>query len=255
MITFKNSDAIKKMREGGQKLSSVFDMVEPFVKPGVSSLVLDEMIEEQLNNLGLKGEAKGYLGYKHVSCISFNDEVVHGIPAADKVVQIGDLIKIDICVSWQGYCVDMARSFFVDTQDEKILHFIRVAQEALDAAIAQAKVGNYLHDISATIQQVVEKHHYGVVRDFAGHGIGKKMHEEPEIPNFGKFGEGPVLKAGMTLAIEPMITFGDYRVFIATDGWTVKTRDKSLAAHVEDTVLITNEGPEILTRPNGARVE
>ncbi|HBR71147.1 TPA: type I methionyl aminopeptidase [Candidatus Dependentiae bacterium] len=254
MITLKNSDAIKKMREGGQRLATVFDRIAPFVKPGISSLALDEMIEKQLQDLELKAEAKGYHGYKHVSCISFNDEVVHGIPAAHKIIQLGDLIKVDICVSWHGYCVDMARSFAVGVLSEKIQHFVHVAKESLDAGIAAAQVGACLSDISATIQQVVEQHRYGIVRNFAGHGIGVEMHEEPEIPNFGKFGKGPVLKAGMTLAIEPMITVGDYRVYIATDGWTVKTRDKSWAAHVEDTVLITNEGPEILTRPTGVRV-
>ena len=254
MIIIKDKIAIDKMREGGKRLSSIFDTIEPLVKQGLTSHELDAEIEKQLVALDLKSEAKGYCGYKHVSCISFNEEVVHGIPSPQKVIKMGDIIKVDVCASWKGYCADMARYFVIGTPSKKVQKFLQVAQESLDLGIAEAREGNRLFDISAAVQKHVESHGYGIVRDFAGHGIGKRMHEEPEIPNYGKAGEGPVLKAGMTLAIEPMITLGDYPVFVETDGWTVKTRDKSLAAHVEDTVLITKDEPEILTRPSGARV-
>jgi methionyl aminopeptidase len=253
MIIIKDKCAIDKMREAGKRLASVFENIAPLIKQGLTSLDLDIEIERQLIQLELRSESKGYCGYRHVSCISFNEEVVHGVPTSKQVIKMGDIIKVDVCASWKGYCADMARFFAIGTPSKKVQKFLQVAQESLDLGIAEAREGNRLFDISATVQKHVESHGYGIVRDFAGHGIGKRMHEEPEIPNFGRAGEGPILKAGMTIAIEPMITLGDYPVFIETDGWTVKTRDKSLAAHVEDTVLITKNEPEILTRPS-ARV-
>jgi len=248
MIIIKDKVAIKLMREGGKRLAAIFDALAPLIKPGVSSLELDVAIEAALKKMEMKGESKGYMGYNHVSCISFSEEVVHGVPSAEKIIKMGDVVKIDICASWRGYCVDMARTFVIGSPSKKVQQFIYTAQAALDAGIQEARPGKRLSDISAAVQQVVEQEGYSVVRDFAGHGIGKKMHEAPEIVNFGKTGEGPLLKAGMTLAIEPMITMGDYPVYVAEDGWTVKTKDKSLAAHVEDTVLITEQEPEILTR-------
>jgi len=188
------------------------------------------------------------MGYQHVSCISLNDEVVHGVPSTGKKLMDGDLVKIDICVSYNGYCADMARMFFIGKPDEKVLHFMNTARRALDKGIAQAKSGNRLSDISAAIQKEVESQGFGVIRDFAGHGIGKKMHEEPEILNYGTAGRGPTLQAGMTLAIEPMITMGNYNVRVGKDKWTVKTVDKSLAAHVEDTIVVTDSEPIVLTR-------
>ena len=164
-------------------------------------------------------------------------------------MQLGDLVKVDVCASWNGYCADMARSFFVgEPLTEEAKKLVEVARQALDKGIEKACVGNRLSDISSAIQHEVEKYGFGVVRDFAGHGIGKKMHEEPEVLNYGRPGCGPILKEGMTLAIEPMITAGKYAVYVAPDGWTVKTVDGSLAAHVEDTIAITNTGPIILTR-------
>jgi len=254
MIQIKDKHAIETMREAGVRLASVLDNIAPLIKAGISSFEIDKLIEDGFRQLGIVGECKGYMGYKHVSCISFNDEVIHGVPSVDKIVKAGDLVKVDICASWRGYCADMARSFFVGVPSKKVQQFFYAGQSALDAGIAEARFGCRLSDISAAVQQEVERHGYGVVRDFAGHGIGRKMHEEPEIANFGKAGLGPELKVGMTLAIEPMITMGDYSVYVAEDGWTVKTKDKSLAVHVEDTVLITEQGPEILTRPNNVRV-
>ncbi len=188
------------------------------------------------------------MGYAHVSCISVNEVVVHGIPSKCIILKSGDLVKVDVCASWSGYCADMARSYFIGTPDKKALQLVEVAKRALDKGIAQAKPGNRIGDISAAIQKEVEKHGFGVVRDFAGHGIGKQMHEDPEILNVGKAGAGPVIQVGMAFAIEPMITLGDYRVFVEKDNWTVKTRDNSLAAHVEDTVVVTLNGPKVITR-------
>lgn len=247
MIVRKSAAAIAIMQQAGQQLAAVFERIQPMLKPGISSLAIDQAIEQALTTFDMRGESKGYKGYAHVSCISFNDEVVHGIPSSHKICALGDLVKIDVCASWRGYCADMTRSFLIGASPQA-QGLVQAAQSALDAGIAQAVVGNRVSDISVAIQKEVEKHGYGVVRDFAGHGIGTQMHEDPEVANFGKPGRGPLLQPGMTLAIEPMITLGHYEVYVANDGWTVKTKDKSLAAHVEDTVLVTHEGPCILTR-------
>lgn len=248
MITIKNKASIEKMSRAGILLLEVFDAIKPFIKPGISTAEIDSIAENEIKKRNLVSKCKGYHGYKHVSCISVNDEVVHGVPSERKILRSGDLVKVDICVSWNGYCADMARPYVVDAVDASTMKFISVAQEALNKGIAAARAGNRLTDISAAIQKEVESHGYGVVRDFAGHGIGKHMHEDPEILNYGKPGRGPILRPGMTFAIEPMITLGKYDVFITEDGWTVKTADKSLAMHVEDTVLITESDPVILTR-------
>tara|TARA_Y100000588_G_C14197914_1_gene901070 strand:+ start:605 stop:1366 length:762 start_codon:yes stop_codon:yes gene_type:complete len=250
-VKIKNKQAIDKMRTAGLLLASIFEDVESLVKEGISTLSIDTWITEQLLKKGLISQSKGYHGYQHVSCISVNDVVVHGVPSNNVLLQKGDIVKVDVCAAWEGYCADMARCFIVGKKtDERTAHIIAVAQQALDLGIAQAVVGNRLFDISAAIQNCVEKQGYGIVRDFAGHGIGKKMHEEPDVPNFGDFGTGMRLKSGMTFAIEPMITQGSYEVQIDNDGWTARTKDASLAVHVEDTVLITDNGPEILTRPS-----
>lgn len=250
MITIKNKLSIQKMRTAGQALAEVFDAIKDVIVPGISTLELDAWIDNELKKHNLVSQTKGYKSYKHVSCISINDEVVHGVPCATKIIKEGDLVKVDICAAWKGYCADAARCYVVGKPDKRIEKLIQIAQCALNKGIEKAIPGNRLSDISASIQQEIEKHGFGVVRDFAGHGIGKSMHEEPEVLNFGKPGQGPVLRPGMTFAIEPMITMGTYEVYITEDGWTVKTKDKSLAAHVEDTVLITEKGPQILTRKN-----
>lgn len=236
------------MAHAGYLLEGILQEIASHVLPGVTTLALDQFIEQQIKQKGLVSKMKGYHGYRHVSCISLNDVVVHGVPHATNILKNGDLVKIDVCVSWQGYCADMARSFYVGTPTQEMITLVTVAQSSLDAGIAKAVVGNHLTDISAAIQQEVEAAGFGVVRDFAGHGIGKNMHEDPEVLNYGAPGKGPVLRAGMVLALEPMITAGQYDVVVTNDGWTVKTRDGSLAMHVEDTVAITNDGPVVLTR-------
>lgn len=250
MISIKNKASIMKMEIAGKLLAGLFQEIENVIKPGVTTAEIDRWVDLQLSKNGLVSKTKGYMGYKHSSCISINDEVVHGVPRANQKLKDGDLVKIDICAAWKGYCADMARCFFVGTnkQEPRISKMVEVATLALYAGVSKAIVGSRLSDISAAIQQVVEREGFGVVRDFAGHGIGKSMHEEPEILNYGEPGKGPVLRAGMTFAIEPMITEGRYQVYVDNDGWTVKTVDKSWAAHVEDTVLITDNGPVFLTR-------
>ncbi len=238
------------MEEAGLILSSIFDDIAQHIVPGVTTLDLDAFIAQEIVKRGLTSRMKGYMGYKHVSCISVNEQVVHGVPSATKYIAAGDLVKVDVCTAFKGYCADMARQFYVGdiAAAPKVQAFVQAADRALNAGIAKALPGNRLGDISAAIQHEVEQAGYGVVRDFAGHGIGKLMHEDPEILNYGKPGQGPVLRSGMAFALEPMITMGDYAVCIAEDGWTVVTEDNSLACHVEDTIVITDHGPKIITR-------
>lgn len=251
MITIKNKLSIAKMEKAGILLQEVFDALAGFIKPEISTLEIDTRIAQLLKEKKMVSKTLGYHGYRHSSCISVNDEVVHGVPRADKKLRDGDLVKVDICASHEGYCADMARAFFVGVASKEALKLVEVADAALKKGIEQAQAGNRLGDISFAIQQEVERNGFGVVRDFAGHGIGKQMHEDPEILNYGKAGSGILLQAGMTFALEPMITQGKYQVYVSDDGWTVKTKDKSLAAHVEDTIVITQNGPKILTRSNG----
>jgi methionyl aminopeptidase len=248
MIKIKNKLSIQKMEEAGSLLVEIFEELQGMIKPGITTLEIDDLIAKKLKASDLVSKSKGYMGYQHSSCISVNDVVVHGIPSSNVVLRDGDLVKVDVCASYKGYCADMARSWFIGEADAKMRKLVEVTQRALDKGIAMARPGNRLSDISAAIQLETEAHGFGVVRDFAGHGIGKAMHEDPEILNYGKPGEGPILRPGMTFAIEPMITAGNYEVFVEQDGWTVKTKDKSWAAHIEDTIAITENGPKILTR-------
>lgn len=236
------------MAAAGRNLAELFEELPRQIQPGVSTLALDAWIESELRKRDMVSQSKGYYSYKHVSCISVNDEVVHGVPRADCVIAEGDLVKVDVCAALKGYCADMARCFFVGTSSEKARQLVAVAYESLERGIEQAVAGNHLTDISAAIQKEVEGHGYGVVRDFAGHGIGQRMHEDPEILNYGKPGRGPVIREGMAFAIEPMITEGDYAIEVLSDGWTARTIDRSLAAHVEDTVIVTGNGPYVVTR-------
>lgn len=245
----KNKQALDKMRTAGKLLAEIFEKINGVIQQGTSTRAIDIWIEQELVRRQLVSQSKGYKGYRYVSCISVNDVVVHGVPSDQIILQEGDLVKVDVCAAWQLYCADMARGFIVGSvQDEKKEHLMAVASQALDKGIAQAVANNRLYDISAAIQNHVEHYKYGIVRDFAGHGIGRKMHEEPDVPNFGTAGTGMRLQEGMTFAIEPMITQGLHEVYIDQDGWTVRTKDRTLAAHVEDTVVVGQHGPEILTR-------
>lgn len=249
MIYTKDAEAISKMSKAGFELATIFEELEQYIKPGISTGAIDVYVAEQLKKRNLVSMTKGFMGYQHVSCISLNDEVVHGVPSSRRIIAETDLVKVDICASWHGYAADMARPFCMPgLRDKAVLEMVKVAQDALDAGIACARPGYRLSDISAAIQRVVEGAGYGVVRDFAGHGIGKRMHEDPEVLNYGKPGKGPKLSAGMALALEPMITCGNYEIFVDSDGWTAKTVDHSWAMHVEDTIVITDSEPLIITR-------
>ncbi|MCL4361126.1 type I methionyl aminopeptidase [Candidatus Dependentiae bacterium] len=252
MVTIKNKLAIEKMFTAGQYLAEIFVDLKSQIQAGKSTLQLDQWFEEQLVKKKMVSKCKGYGSYKHVSCISVNDEVVHGVPRSTKILKKGDLVKVDVCASYDGYCADMARCYFVDfCPSDSVASFVEVAKNALDKGIDEMCPGKKLGDISHAIQVEIEKNGYGVVRDFAGHGIGKQMHEDPEVLNYGKAGTGLGLIPGMVFALEPMLTMGSYKVYVDNDGWTARTMDRSLAAHIEDTVAITTTGPKILTRLEG----
>jgi methionyl aminopeptidase len=251
MITIKNKTALRKMAHAGSLLADMFQELTLQIKPGVTTGVLDAFVADSLTRNGLVSRTKGYKGYRHVSCISINDEVVHGIPRADRALCDGDIVSIDVCASYNGYCADMARTVCVGSVADPARALCKAVRAALDKGIEQARTGNHLSDVSAAIQQEAERHGFAVVRDFAGHGIGKYMHEDPEVLNYGSPGNGPLLREGMTFALEPMITNGSYKVFIDHDGWTVRTVDGSLAAHMEDTIVVTDDKPLVLTRKLG----
>jgi len=248
VIVIKNKSAIDKMRAAGHNLAIIMQDVKAIVKEGVTTLEIDSFIEDKIRKFEMIPECKGYAGYKYATCISLNDTVIHGVPSNKIVLKSGDFVKIDVVASYKGYCADLTRFFFIGTVTPEIKHIAQTAQFALDSAIKLAVEGTHLSDISSCIQEIVEKEGFGVVRKFAGHGIGRNLHEDPEIPNFGKPGLGPVLRSGMTLAIEPMITQRSFDIKVMDDGWTTKTVDGGIAAHVEDTILVTTGSPEILTR-------
>ena len=248
VIQVKNKLALSKMETAGKLLAEICQELTDIIRPGMATSVIDSWMSDRLKARGLSSKMKGYCGYKHVTCISINEQVVHGIPSDKKILKDGDLVKVDVCAAWGGYCADMARCYFVGEArpDAKLL--VEAACRSLDKAVEATQVRNRIGDISFAVQQEVEKSGFGVVRDFAGHGIGKNMHEDPEILNYGQSGTGPEIRVGMAFAIEPMITAGRYDVIILADGWTVETVDKSLAAHVEDTVVVTENGPKVVTR-------
>ncbi|MFH1831332.1 MAG: type I methionyl aminopeptidase [bacterium] len=248
-IIVKNKMAIERMRIAGELLARVMEEIAEHVVIGCSTYEIDRLFEQKMLERGLKPECKGYAGYKYATCISLNDVVVHGIPSKEVILKSGDFVTIDVVGSYKKYCVDMARCFFVGKVDPVAKKMAAVAQQALDVAIDRIKPGCRLFDISVAIQQTVENEGFSVVRSFAGHGIGRNMHEEPEIPNFRTQSKiDVILQEGMTLAIEPMIAQGSYDVQVMADGWTAKTVDGGFAAHVEDTVLVTKDGAEIFTR-------
>jgi methionyl aminopeptidase len=238
------------MMTAGQKLAEIFVQIEGIIQPGMSTLELDAWIDRSMARVGLIAECKKVSGYRHASCISRNDEIVHGVPRAQSILQTGDVLKVDVVASYKGFCADMARTYSVNEPfADNVLACLQASQRALDAGIAACIAGNRVGDISAAIETTItQAGNYGIIRDFAGHGIGKRMHENPEILNYGKAGTGPMLQEGMGLALEPMVTLGAEEVLIDADGWTARTRDGSLAIHVEDTVIIGPRGPEITTR-------
>lgn len=253
MSMVKNQQQIARMREACAVAAKVLQQVKALVKPGITTLDLDEAGRDFMAALGARSADYGYqIGsrrYPAHTCISVNEEVVHGVPSLRRVLQDGDIVSLDVTVAYNGFIGDNALTIPVGAIDPRLEKLIRVTEESLAVGIKQAIVGNRIGDVSHAIQTYVESHGYSVVRDLVGHGVGQQMHEPPEIPNFGRRNTGPVIKPGMTLAIEPMVNMGSYRTKTLSDGWTVVTADNSPSAHFEHTVLTTEHGPEILTVP------
>lgn len=243
----KTEKEIADIRRSGRMLAEVLETVINAVKPGVSGIDMDKLAGAKLKELGGVPAFLGYQGFPNSICISVNDAVVHGIPN-DVKFKDGDVVGFDFGVNYNGMITDAARTVVIGTSNKELDRLLITTKRSLDDAINQVKNGAHVGDISAAAQKPLDKAGYGNVRDLVGHGVGHNVHEEPEIPNYGSAGAGPILKSGMTIAIEPMSTMGDYRVVIDPDGWTIRTRDGSVSAHFEDTVLVTNGGCEILTR-------
>ena len=235
------------MREAGKVTGYILNELKELIKPGISTMDIDSFVEKTVKAYGMTAAEKGYCGYPASVCTSVNEEVVHGIPSKKRILREGDIVSVDLVVEYKGYMADAARTYAVGKISPEAEHLIRTAEDAFWKGIEFAKVGYRLSDISHNIQTVVEGEGFGVIRDFVGHGIGSHMHEDPQIPNYGKPGKGPRLQAGMTLAIEPIICQGSYEVDVLLDDWTAVTVDGGLAAHYENTVVITDGEPELLT--------
>lgn len=247
-VTIKSQREIQLMRDAGKILSEVHDRLAEIIAPGITSMDIDRKGEELIRNAGCIPSFKGYEGYPASICVSINDEVVHGIPSKKHRLFEGDIVSLDAGVIYQGYQSDAARTHAVGAIDPETQRLIDVTRECFFRGIEFARAGNHLYDISTAIQRYAESNGFSVVRDLVGHGIGREMHEEPQIPNYKpKIGRGIRLCAGMTLAIEPMINAGGYEVWVLEDDWTVVTRDGKNSAHYENTILVTDGDPEILS--------
>jgi len=255
MISVKTPHEIELMREAGRVVAGILDVVEKHVSPGITTMDLDRIAEDYVLSQGAKPAFKGY-GFDKKNlfpatiCLSIDDQVVHGIPSSRKLEE-GQLLSVDVGAVKDGYFGDAAKTFSVGEVSEEKKKLMRVTEEALQLGIERAVSGNHVEDISSVIQNYVEGNGFSVVRDLVGHGIGTRLHEDPPVPNYGKKGKGPLLRNGMTLAIEPMVNAGAYNVYTAKDGWTVYTSDGKPSAHFEHTVVITDGKPEILTLSNG----
>ena len=246
MVIRKSRSEIDKMRRAGQVVAETLRDLRRMVEPGVSTLDLDAYAEKRIRSAGAIPTFKGYHGYPSSICASVNDEVVHGIPSG-RVLKDGDLIKIDCGATLDGYVGDAAISVPVGKVSEEVEKLAEATRESLFRAVEKMVPGNRLYDVSHAVQEYVEALGYSVVREYCGHGIGQRMHEDPQVPNYGRPGTGPALKEGWVLAIEPMVNLGGHQVKVDADGWTVRTRDGSFSSHYEHTIAITDDGPVVLT--------
>lgn len=247
MVTIKTQHEIDLMRKAGQIISETFEIVKKYIRPGVTTKELDKIAEEHIRSCGATPSFLHYEGYPASMCISVNDEVVHGIPSERRKLQEGDIVSLDLGACYKGFHGDSAKTFGVGVISKESQQLIDVTRQSFYEGIKYAKTGNRLHDISAAIQQYAESFGYSVVRELTGHGVGTTVHEDPNVPNYGKAGTGLRLQKGMTLAIEPMIVDGRRNVNILDDDWTIVTEDGSMAAHYEHTIAITDGDPVILT--------
>jgi methionyl aminopeptidase len=247
VIVLKSAREIALMRRAGHILAGVVERLRASVRPGMSTLDIDEDVEAYIHREGAAPAFKGYRGFPATVCISINEEVVHGIPSPRRKIHEGDIVGLDLGCIVEGYYADCAFTLPVGPVPANVQRLLDVTRESLERAIQECRTDRRLSDVSHAVQSHVEAHGFSIVRAFVGHGIGRALHEEPQIPNFGDPGRGPQLRAGMVLAIEPMVTMGSWEVRILDDGWTAVTQDGSLAAHFEHTVAVTEHGPEVLT--------
>ena len=246
-IEIKSPREVELMRKAGEIVAIVLDILKKRIKPGIITEELDAIAIEELNRQGAISSFKGYRGYPACLCVSINDELVHGIPGK-RVLKEGDIVTIDFGAIYNGFHGDAARTVAVGEISETARKLIDTTDNALKVGIERARNGARLGDVSCAIQSFVEANGFSVVREYAGHGIGRQMHEDPQIPNYGKPGQGPVLKKGMALALEPMVTLGDWHTKVGKDEWTVSTVDGSLCAHFEDTIVVTDDKADVLTK-------
>lgn len=247
MTVLNNEGEIRKLREAGKIISEIFSLIKKRIVPGVSTAELDREIEEIIRSKGAEPAFKGYKGFPATICASINEVVVHGIPSDEAVLADGDIIGVDLGVKKNGYFADAARTFAVGKISPEAKRLMEVTEECLSAGINQAVAGARVSDISNAVQKVAQKAGYKEVRAFVGHGIGKHLHESPEVPNWGEKGHGPILKKGLLLAIEPMINEGTREVKVKSDGWTAVTADGKLSAHFEDTIMVGSSKAERIT--------
>jgi methionyl aminopeptidase len=248
MISIKSPRELNIMREVNKIVAETHEYLSEIIKPGISTAEIDKKGDEFIRKHGAEPSFKGYRGYPASICVSINDEVVHGIPNPMRILKEGDIVSLDIGAFYKGFNGDAARTLPVGKVSKEAQKLIDVTRVSLEKGINKAFSKNHLSDISNAVQTYVEKNRFSVVREYVGHGIGRDMHEPPQIPNFGSPGHGPILKEGMTLAIEPMVNVGDFKVETIDDNWTVITKDGSLSAHFENTIAITKNGPEILSK-------
>ncbi|MCC7009356.1 MAG: type I methionyl aminopeptidase [Acidobacteria bacterium] len=251
MIICRSQAEIERMRPANALVADVLAALAAEVAPGVTTKDLDQLAERLVRDAGAEPAFKGYRGYPATLCASVNEEVVHGIPSAKRVLRDGDIISLDMGVKVNGFYGDSALTVAVGRIAERAQELLDVTRQSLERAIAAVAVGGRLSDIGHAVQQWVEQHGFSIVREFVGHGIGERLHEDPQIPNYGPPGRGPKLAAGMVLAIEPMVAMGKPETRVLADGWTAVTRDGSLAAHFEHTVAVTADGPQVLTVRSG----
>ena len=247
MITLKNAAQITAMRDAGRITGEALLIARDMVRPGISTYEIDQAIRRHIEKCGATPAFLGYCGFPASACISINDEVIHGIPAKDRILKDGDIVKIDTGATYRGYVGDSARTIPVGNVSEEAKKLIQVTRDSFWAGVAKLEAGNRLGDVGSAIDTLVRENGFSTVKRYVGHGIGTKMHEQPDVPNFGTPGRGIRLSAGMTLAIEPMVNVGRADVIELNDGWTVKTADGSLSAHYENTVALTSNGVLILT--------
>ena len=250
MITIKSAEEIEIMKEAGRIVAEVFRVIEPYMVPGVSTAQINSVAEELILDYGAIPSFKGVPGivpFPAATCISIDDEVVHGIPKADRILKEGQIVSVDVGAKIHGMHGDAARTWPIGTVKPELLELISVTEASFWAGLKMAKPGNRIGDISDAVQRCAEKNGFGVVRELCGHGVGHELHEEPNLPNFGKAGYGLRLKTGMTLALEPMITLGDYHIRQLNDGWTIVTADGKPSAHYENSFVITENEPLVFT--------